>query len=67
VTANQIVIAVGLTLYETLVPLIIGVLFISISATVTPQSLRYLLLLMLALVAALVVLVGRPPLRSRPR
>jgi NhaP-type Na+/H+ or K+/H+ antiporter len=45
--------------FETLVQLIIGVLFISISATVTPQSLRHLLLPTLALVAAL-VLVARP-------
>ena len=39
--------------------LIIGVLFISISATVTPASLRHLLLPTLALVAVL-VLVARP-------
>ena len=45
--------------FETLVQLIIGILFISISATVTPQSLRHLLLPTLALVAAL-VLVARP-------
>ena len=45
--------------FETLVQLIIGVLFISISATVTPQSLRHLLLPTLAMVAAL-VLVARP-------
>jgi NhaP-type Na+/H+ or K+/H+ antiporter len=45
--------------FETLVQLIIGVLFISISATVTPQSLRHLLLPTLALVAAL-VLAARP-------
>ena len=45
--------------FETLVQLIIGVLFISISATVTPQSLRHLLLPTLTLVAAL-VLVARP-------
>ena len=45
--------------FETLVQLIIGVLFISISATVTPQSLRHLLLPTLALVAVL-VLVARP-------
>ena len=37
--------------FETLVQLIIGVLFISISATVTPQSLRHLLLPTLAIVA----------------
>ncbi len=45
--------------FETLVQLIIGLLFISISATVTPQSLRHLLLPTLALVAVL-VLVARP-------
>jgi NhaP-type Na+/H+ or K+/H+ antiporter len=45
--------------FETLVQLIIGVLFISISATVTPQSLRHLLLPTLALVAVL-VLGARP-------
>ena len=45
--------------FETLVQLIIGVLFISISATVTPQSLRHLLLPTLGLVAVL-VLVARP-------
>ena len=45
--------------FETLVQLIIGVLFISISATVTPASLRHLLLPTLALVAVL-VLVARP-------
>ena len=45
--------------FETLVQLIIGVLFISISATVTPSSLRHLLLPTLALVAVL-VLVARP-------
>ncbi len=45
--------------FETLVQLIIGVLFISISATVTPQSLRHLLLPALALIAVL-VLVARP-------
>jgi NhaP-type Na+/H+ or K+/H+ antiporter len=44
---------------ETLVQLIIGVLFISISATVTPQSLRHLLLPTLALVAVLVI-AARP-------
>jgi hypothetical protein len=44
---------------ETLVQLILGVLFISISATVTPASLRHLLLPTLALVAVL-VLVARP-------
>ena len=45
--------------FETLVQLIIGVLFISISATVTPQSLRHLILPTLGLVAVL-VLVARP-------
>ena len=45
--------------FETLVQLIIGVLFVSISATVTPQSLRHLVLPTLVLVAALVV-VARP-------
>lgn len=46
-------------LLETLVQLIIGVLFISISATVTPQSIRHLILPTLVLVAALVI-VARP-------
>ena len=45
--------------FETLVQLIIGVLFISISATVTPQSLRHLILPTLVLVAVLVI-VARP-------
>jgi NhaP-type Na+/H+ or K+/H+ antiporter len=45
--------------FETLVQLIIGILFISISATVTPHSLRHLLLPTLALVAVL-VLAARP-------
>lgn len=45
--------------FETLVSLVIGVLFISISATVTPQSLRHVLLPTLGLVACL-VLVVRP-------
>ncbi|WP_406375883.1 sodium:proton exchanger [Streptomyces sp. NBC_00647] len=44
---------------ETLVSLIIGLLFISISATVTPASLRHVILPTLVLVAAL-VLVIRP-------
>jgi NhaP-type Na+/H+ or K+/H+ antiporter len=44
---------------ETLVSLIIGLLFISISATVTPASLRHVILPTLGLVAAL-VLVVRP-------
>jgi NhaP-type Na+/H+ or K+/H+ antiporter len=45
--------------FETLVQLIIGVLFVSISATVTPASLRHLVLPALGLVAVL-VLVTRP-------
>jgi NhaP-type Na+/H+ or K+/H+ antiporter len=45
--------------FETLVQLIIGVLFVSISATVTPQSLQHLVLPALGLVAVL-VLVTRP-------
>src|SRR5262249_21511431 len=45
--------------FETLVQLIIGVLFVSISATVTPQSLKHLVLPTLGLVAVL-VLVTRP-------
>jgi NhaP-type Na+/H+ or K+/H+ antiporter len=45
--------------FETLVQLIIGVLFISISATVTPASLKHLVLPTLGLVAVLVV-VTRP-------
>jgi NhaP-type Na+/H+ or K+/H+ antiporter len=45
--------------FETLVQLIIGVLFIAISATVTPDSLRHLILPTLALIAIL-VLVTRP-------
>src|ERR1700744_1701383 len=45
--------------FEALVQLIIGILFISISATVSPQSLRHLLLPTFALVAVL-VLVARP-------
>jgi NhaP-type Na+/H+ or K+/H+ antiporter len=44
---------------ETLVQLIIGVLFIAISATVTPASLRHLVLPALGLIAVL-VLVIRP-------
>ncbi len=44
---------------ETLVQLIIGVLFSSISATVTPRSLRRLVLPTLGLVAVL-VFVARP-------
>jgi NhaP-type Na+/H+ or K+/H+ antiporter len=45
--------------FETLVQLILGLLFITISATVTPQSLRPVLLPALGLVAVL-VLVTRP-------
>jgi NhaP-type Na+/H+ or K+/H+ antiporter len=45
--------------FETLVQLIIGVLFIAISATVTPASLRHLILPTLGLVAVL-VLITRP-------
>jgi hypothetical protein len=45
--------------FETLVQLIIGVLFVSISATVTPASLQHIVLPTLALVAVLVV-VTRP-------
>ena len=45
--------------FETLVQLIIGVLFVSISATVTPASLRHLVVPTLGLVAVL-VLVTRP-------
>jgi NhaP-type Na+/H+ or K+/H+ antiporter len=45
--------------FEALVQLIIGVLFVGISATVTPQSLRHLILPTLGLVAVL-VLITRP-------
>ena len=45
--------------FETLVQLILGVLFVSISATVTPASLRHVVLPTLGLVAVLVV-VTRP-------
>ncbi|MEX1652058.1 cation:proton antiporter [Streptomyces pseudovenezuelae] len=45
--------------FETLVSLILGLLFISISATVTPHSLRHVVLPALGL-AALLVLVVRP-------
>ncbi|WP_328477609.1 cation:proton antiporter [Streptomyces sp. NBC_00377] len=45
--------------FETLVDLVIGLLFISISATVSPQSLRHVWLPALGLVAVL-VLVVRP-------
>ena len=43
--------------FETLVSLVIGLLFVSISATVTPQSLRHVALPALGLVAFLVVVV----------
>ena len=45
--------------FETLVQLIIGVLFVSISATVTPASLRHLGLPVLGL-AAVLILIARP-------
>ena len=45
--------------FETLVQLVVGLLFISISATVTPASLHHVVLPTLALVAVL-VLVARP-------
>ena len=45
--------------FETLVQLVIGVLFVSISATVTPASLKHLVLPTIGLVAVL-VLVTRP-------
>lgn len=45
--------------FDTLVSLVIGLLFVSISATVTPASLRHVVLPTLALVA-LLVLVTRP-------
>jgi NhaP-type Na+/H+ or K+/H+ antiporter len=45
--------------FETLVQLIIGVLFVSISATVTPASLHHLVLPSLGLIAVL-VLITRP-------
>jgi len=45
--------------FATLVQLIIGVMFIAISATVTPQSLHHLILPVLGLVTVL-VLVARP-------
>ena len=45
--------------FETLVNLIIGVLFVTISATVTPESVRHLILPTLGLVAVL-VLLARP-------
>jgi NhaP-type Na+/H+ or K+/H+ antiporter len=45
--------------FETLVQLIIGVLFVAISATVTPESLKHIVLPALGLVAVL-VLVTRP-------
>ena len=45
--------------FETLVQLIIGVLFVAISATVTPASLRHLVLPAIGLIAVL-ILVVRP-------
>jgi NhaP-type Na+/H+ or K+/H+ antiporter len=45
--------------FETLVQLIIGVLFVSISATVTPESLQHIVLPTVGLVAVL-VLITRP-------
>ncbi|WP_441245425.1 cation:proton antiporter [Kitasatospora sp. McL0602] len=51
--------AVRRPFFETLVSLIIGVLFVSISATVTPASLRHVVLPALALTAVL-VLAARP-------
>ncbi|WP_368656280.1 cation:proton antiporter, partial [Streptomyces viridosporus] len=45
--------------FETLVQLIIGLLFVSLSATITPASLRHVVLPALGLVAVL-VLVARP-------
>ena len=45
--------------FETLVQLIIGLLFVSISATVTPASLRHVVLPALAL-AAILVILARP-------
>jgi NhaP-type Na+/H+ or K+/H+ antiporter len=45
--------------FETLVQLIIGVLFVSISATITPASLHHLVLPTLGL-AAILVLITRP-------
>ncbi|MFF4588975.1 cation:proton antiporter [Streptomyces sp. NPDC001388] len=45
--------------FETLVQLVIGLLFVSISATVTPHSLRHVVLPALGIVAVL-VLVTRP-------
>lgn len=45
--------------FETIVQLIIGVLFVSISATVTPASVRQVILPTLGLVLVL-ILVGRP-------
>jgi NhaP-type Na+/H+ or K+/H+ antiporter len=52
-------IAARRSFFETLVQLIIGVLFVSISATVTPASIRHLGLPTLATVAIL-VLIARP-------
>jgi NhaP-type Na+/H+ or K+/H+ antiporter len=49
--------------FETLVQLIIGLLFVSISATVTPASVRHLILPTVGL-AAVLVLVARPLVAS---
>lgn len=57
--AARIDVPVRREFFETLVSLIIGVLFVSISATVTPASLRHVGLPALAL-AAFLVLVVRP-------
>ena len=43
--------------FETLVQLVIGLLFVSISATITPASLRHLVLPTIGLVAVLVLAV----------
>ncbi|MFI8292116.1 cation:proton antiporter [Streptomyces sp. NPDC085614] len=51
--------AVRRPFFETLVSLILGLLFVSISATVTPESLEHVILPALGLAAAL-VLVARP-------
>jgi NhaP-type Na+/H+ or K+/H+ antiporter len=56
VAANRLGIA-RQSFFETLVELIIGVLFISISATVTPDSLHHLIAPALGLVAVLVFVV----------
>ena len=56
--------------FETLVSLTIGVLFVSISATVTPASLRHVVLPALGLTAVLVLVArpaGRGPVHARRR